>query len=196
MFDYHDTLDDYCCGCSDLSDFSDFSSCDNYDDECNSCEDILNSKFTSDCTKNSNFNVDLRTELIIKESSQTICNVLQELCNQKIKIDGFLIQAICDHCSVFRFVVGSDDCQKLTDIQVAKSILSNLDICFLEDSIIKVTSRRDSRATLPNLYCALQRNVNVNASYPATTTGLYFQAHPIDEALNTLKALNCDECTR
>lgn len=196
MFDYRDTLGDDCCGCSDCSDFSDFSTYDNYNDECNSCEDILNTNFASDCSNNSNFNVDLRTELIIKESPQTICNVLQELCNQKIKIDGFSIQAICNHCLIFRFVVGADDCQKLTDIQVAKSILSTLDISFLEDAIFKVTSGRNSRATLPNLYCALQRNVTVNASYPSTTDGLYFQAEPIDEALNTLKVSNCAKCTR
>lgn len=193
MFNYRDTLDVDYCACSDLSDYSSY---DDYEDGCNSCEEILNSNITSDCTNNSNFNVDLRTELIIKESPQTICNVLQELCNQKIKIDGFEIQAICDHCSVFRFVVGSDNCQKLTDIQVAKSILSTLDISYLDDAIFKVTSTRNSRVNLANLYCALQRNAQVNAAYPSTTNGLYFQATPIDEALNTLKVSNCAKCTR
>ena len=193
MVDYSNILDDDCCGCSD---FSDFSSYDNFDDECNRCEDILNTNFASDRTNNSNFDVDLRTELIIKESPQTICNVLQELCNQKIKIDGFEIQAICDHCSLFRFVVCYDNCQKLTDIQVAKSILSTLDISYLDDAIFKVTSTRNSRVNLANLYCALQRNAQVNAAYPSTTNGLYFQATPIDEALNTLKVSNCAKCTR
>ncbi|SCK03221.1 Uncharacterised protein [uncultured Clostridium sp.] len=193
MFNYRDTLDVDYCACSDLSDYSSY---DDYEDGCNSCEEILNSNITSDCTNNSNFNVDLRTELIIKESPQTICNVLQELCNQNIKIDGFEIQAICEHCSVFRFVVGAADCQKLTDVQVAKSILSTLDISYMEDAIFKVSSRRTTIATLPSLYCELQRNVTVNASYPSLTKGLYFQADPIDEALNTLKVSNCAKCTR
>lgn len=174
----------------------------NYNNYHNSCDygcntfdntaGIATANLDSNCQPNSDYTVDLRTELIIKESPQSICNVLQELCRQNVNIDGYSLQALCDQCSVFRFVPGSDDCQQLTDLQVAQSILSNLNIEYLDDAIFKVTprSRANSDVNLANLYCALQRNVTVNAAYPATSTGFYFQANPIDEALNTLKISN------
>ena len=166
---FDDTMDDMCCRHSDMDD-----DCPNHDN-CN----------------RSNFRTTIRTEFLIKASPQTICNVLQELCGQEVRIDGYSIQSICDGCSVFRFVVGDSDCQSITDIQLARSILCDLSIQYLEDAIIKVTSRDRSSLELAKLYCALQRKSHVNASYPARTCGLYFQADPIEDALNALKGGIC-----
>lgn len=133
-----------------------------------------------------NFNCpDVRTELIVNQSPQTICNILQELKCQNIQIDGFSIQAICDKCSVFRFVVGGANRQSLTDVDIAKSILCQKDIDFLETAILKVDT--DRNFNLADAYCALQRNVNVAAAYFGRTDGVYFQVDKLIEAINTLR---------
>lgn len=156
-----------------------YSYSDNYDNNCGCNSNTFNND------RNNFFCPDIRTELIINQNSQTVCNILQELNCQDIQIDGYSLQAINDKCTVFRFVVGGPNEQSLTDIDVAKAILCELGVKFLEAPIIKVNT--NNNFNLADTFCALQRNVDVAASYYARTTGAYFQVDEINEALSTLR---------
>lgn len=121
------------------------------------------------------FKVEKRTQFSIIENSDTICDLLISIADSNINIDGFLYQNIECGTNLLIFAIGDENSQSECDLKAVKCILKNMDINYIENEALRVSTPSIEPGVLASLYCALSDEVKVYSSYNAEKKGIYFE---------------------
>ena len=136
------------------------------------------------------FKAEIRTQITILEDSDTICDLLKELQDNSINLDGYYYQNIECDINIFTFEVGNEKEQSSSDLRTVECLLKKWCIDYLENDTVRVFINNNTPKILAKIYCALSDSLDVYSSYYAQRKGIYIETSDNCKAINIINSLN------
>lgn len=148
------------------------------------------SKCEKEFNECSHFKAEIRTQITILQDSDTICDLLKEIHDNGINLDGYCYQNIECDSNIFTFSVGNEREQSSSDLRTVECILKKWCIDYLINDTVRVIMDHNTPKALAKIYCALSKCLDVYSSYNAQRKGIYIETSDNCKAVKIINSLN------